>query len=183
LVTSVVTNKAIHQQYGLVLAVGPMIVKGVPTWPSKIAAALDEDTAWFYRVAGATLAAETGSLPEDWDRLVAQITADRSFSSRVEEAERLREEFDQKLDEFASQSEQEIKSIGNLPEELRDDAIQFLAPPRTLTLERASIKLAGEPWDEVGTMRVMMAQVTAWWTFRLTPTDEALPFLSTPPQP
>lgn len=163
-------------QIGLVLVLGTHTVQGVPAPSIVTAETLDRDIAHYLRVAAAVYAAQGDEVPELLDH-AARVGVDTGISPVVRRADARLNGF---LDELAELGISGVDELSDLPQELWERGAAAIVPPRAVTLQDASIREPGGAWEPVGTIRVVLSHVHAWWTYRLGVPEEAAPFL--PPE-
>jgi hypothetical protein len=175
-VVNLTARSGLNVQLGLSLYVGGATIQGVPAKSSKSADVLDADVVHFYRTLAA-LAASAGNDTEDvWSDILAQLQETPFFASNVDKEMHERDDF------FAQLEADDLTitdDLSELPEELWSVAVNVTAPPRAVTLENASIRHGAGKWEPIGTVRVTLHQVQAWWTFRLGVPPEAVDHMPT----
>jgi hypothetical protein len=152
---------------GVSLLLGDVQVRGVPAADDVMGKEIDGGVAWFFRIMAA-IKDEAGEPSETFKELAREIATDGLFASSAMKDDEARQEFMKEMDEGGLWP----ADLMTLPEDLANKAIRFLPPLDAITLEQASVKIPGEDeWENVGTMRVSLSHVSAWWPVRVEPPE------------
>ncbi len=173
-VVNLTTRSELGIQLGLSLLLGSVTVQGVPVPSDTAARELDQEVLHYYRTVGAIAAAAGADEGRVWRDIAESIVASPFFATTVAKDAEDRAAFFEGLNQL---EEKPSGDLLDLPEDLRDVGLIVMTPPRAVTLEHASIRHGAGDWEAVGTMRVVLHQVQAWWTFRLGVPDEAHPVM------
>jgi hypothetical protein len=161
-------------QIGLVLQLAGCTVRGIPTEATRSGEAVDDEVGHYFRVLAA-LAAANDRNPAKYHEVVADFEGlDPGFAKTVRGDLDDRDELFSALDEAGLEFPDELSE---LPPHIREKALGVTAPPRAVTLDSAAMRVGSADWEDIGSMRVVLHNVQAWWTFRLGVPDEAVPFL------
>lgn len=163
-------------QFGLVIVTGGATFRGIPTAPDDLARSLDSDALWYVQVLKALAEAQQDS--ESAQRLEADtevVEGQRPFASRLDEKRASTRRVVDYLDGLPD--ENTVTRFTDFPEELQDDAVRFFQPPAAFTLDSAEVRPNGGEWEAIGSCRILVSHVQAWWTFRLGAPVEAVDLL------
>lgn len=156
-------------QIGVVLVTGGAAVRGIPSISADFAFRLDEEIRWYYMVMRALAAREAKT---------SGGTANKGFFNDVIDGP-LGDFFSRYVENQSDDERKIIDYLNDLPEgapkpklwefppELTDAALTFSTPPKAVSIQNAQVSTHGGEWQEVESCRVVLAQVEAWWTFRL----------------
>ena len=144
----------------LVLALGTHMVSGVPAPTERFAETVDETFAQNFRVIGAIQASDGGD-SKAWFDIADQWLAQAHFTTPARERAEQRRAFWERVDRAGVELTDETTAM---PREFWEDAFQATIRPHAVTLQQAFMREPGGSWEPVGTIRVVLRHVTAWWT-------------------
>lgn len=168
------TRSGLNLQVGIVCVLGSHTVRGVPVGSQVSAELLDGEILHYFRALAAIARAANDDDPQ-WLENV-ELLEDKPFFAQI-----VRDEVSQRAEFFAELDQRELAptdELLDLPEDLWNKAFVATRPLQAFTLQNASIQGPDGKWESVGTVRVALAHVQSWWTFRLGVPDEAAAHLA-----
>ena len=156
-------------QYGVSVRIGAATISGIPAPGSVTGELLDRQTLRFVQIMHAlsvTAGIDDGSWSEIEDLVREAKTFLETANHEVDANSRL-------LSYVSNAKLERLPNIADLPDELIDDAVAAWAPPKAFTLTNATIVKDNGTQENLGTIRISLARVEAWWTFDLAIPDGA----------
>ncbi len=152
-------------QIGIVCVLGATVVRGVPTSTVESADALDDEVRFFLDIV--CRRAEAIGATAEAEQLAGLAEEFAMFGSTAREAQQRRASIIEWL------GDRELPgNLADLPPDMQDPGLELSLPPKAVTLSSAQVRYADGDWEDVGTLRVLLSQVHAWWSFRLGVPDD-----------
>lgn len=152
-------------EVGLVCVLGATVVRGVPAPTLPSADALDEEVSFYLDIIRRR--AEALGAAAEAEQMSELAATFKLFGSTARETAQRRKEMTERLGDTAIPP-----NLADLPLDMQDDALALVLPPKAVTLNSAQVRYADGDWEDVGTLRVLLSQVSVWWPFRLGVPDD-----------
>jgi hypothetical protein len=164
------TNDSFSVNVPIAVVAGGQLIRGQLATPERFAT--DIETFLERLIQHANIGGDNPPSSEEdvsrWRQAVIEVFKG-SFLQRVTRERRLDTRVGAALDkEWGATDPDKFYDIDELPAPLAKDAIAYLAAESAFALTDAEI-LVGPVWQRVGTVRVLINQVAAWWLADYTP--------------
>lgn len=150
-------------QYGLVLILDGVTVRGIPSPSSSTGELLDMQSIRYLRSMQA-LAISAGGDAGSWPQIIQWYKEASPYQTQAKNDDEAQSKV---LAEIGDTPIKDLTELLDRPD-LAEEAINAFIPPKAFTLINAQIRPTdGNAWESVPNIRVSLSSVRVWWTFDL----------------